>query len=380
MPLNKRFLQWLLILLILFLITACQKIEPLVNLTPEAQSGTNQPGQVTKTAFVASLPTSTPVGRKLTQADEFTVEQNQRLGRGITFIVSDEQGQADRNGALPDPGYFEAIKLAGFNSINLPIDWSIFTERDAPYQINQEGYEFIDEIINQMIELDLPVVLYFAGDEELQDSPRVHKDRFLSMWEQVADHYKKYPDSLYFGLYFNPQGTLGTTSWNEFANLAIVQIRKTNPERTIIVQASSFNISELFGFTLPDDDRNLIASFFYFTPFQFTFQGMFEGPDGNQPEPVTWTGSEEELKILRETMETAKKYSNGSARPVNIVAFTCADGADPVSRNLWINSVARFAEEYGISWSYLAFFMDPFSAYNIETDAWDQNILQALIP
>ncbi len=370
----------LFILIIFFLIPACQKIEPLVNLTPEAQSGTNQPEQVTKTAFVASLPTSTPAGRKLTQADELTFEQNQRLGRGITFILTDEEGQSNGLGALPETRYFEAIEQAGFNSVLLPIDWSIFTDMEAPYQISQEGFDYVDEIIDRLMDLELTVALYFAGDEELQDSPRVHKDRFLNMWEQVANHYKRYPDSLYFGLYFNPQGTLGTTSWNEFANLAIAQIRKTNPERTIIVQASSFNISELFGFTLPDDDRNLIASFFYFTPFQFTFQGMFEGPDGNQPEPVTWTGSEEELKILRETMETAKKYSNGSARPVNIVAFTCADGADPVSRNLWISSVARFAEEYGISWSYLAFFMDPFSAYNIETDAWDQNIFQALIP
>jgi endoglucanase len=368
------------VLLAFLLIPACQKTQPLVNLTPETVSNSDQPTQVTKTAFVASLPTSTPIGRILTDADKLTFEQNQRLGRAITFILTDEEGQSNGFGALPETRYFEAIEQAGFNSVLLPIDWSIFTDMDAPYQISQEGFDYVDEIIDRLMDLDLGVALYFAGDEELQDSPRVHKDRFLSMWEQVANHYKRYPDSLYFGLYFNPQGTLGATSWNEFANLAINEIRKTNPERTIIVQAGSFNPQEMITFELPEDDRGLIVSFFYFSPFQFTFQGMAQNPQGEGTEKVTWTGNDDEMKILQESMAFAQNYSGSSGRPTNIVAFTCSDGADPVSRNLWISSVARAAEEVGISWSYLAFFMDPFSAYDIDNDAWDQNILQALIP
>ncbi len=366
----------------LILLAACNTLQPLITQTPEEKSSSGKPALTTKTPLVANLPTSTPASRQLSEDDQNTFEQNRLLGRGITFIISDEEGQTNGFGALPETRYFEAIKQAGFNSINLPIDWSVFTETDPPYQIDPEGFEYVDEIIDRIMGLDMPVVLYFGGDQALQDLPRLHKDRFLSMWDQVADHYKGYPENLYFGLYFNPQGTLGTTSWNEFANLAITQIRKTNPGRTILVQTGTFNATTMVGFTLPEDDRGLIVSFFYFSPFQFTFQGMeFGGPNDEETDPIAWTASEEEVKLLQDTMETVKKYSGSSGRPANLVAFGCTEGADAVSRNLWISSVAREAEENDFSWGYLAFFMQPFSsAYDIEADAWDQNILQALIP
>lgn len=400
----KRLLSLFLLLLILFsLLAACSGSTPTSILGPNNQSGqdtSDSSATVTRTPLVVQLPTATAQGRVITEKDTFVYEQNQRLGKGIVLLPysmqeetqedQSEQEQPSRgderdeqhtpvfNLEFLNDGNFEIIKEAGFNSVILPVAWSYYANQDAPYEMDLIFLDSISTVIDRLIARNLNVVLYFDDYPELNDEPRLHQERFLAIWDQVADYLNGKPDQLLFGIYMNPQGTFASTSWNDTAIDAINIIRETNPERTLLLGADFFNPNFLPGFQLPEDDRNIIVTFSFFQPFQFTVQGMNDYLE--QFVGTTWNGTDEELALIHSTMDSVAKYSQNNARPVALTAFGCTQEAEKASRARWLHAVARAAEDRNMSWFYYAFADFPFSIFAFELNAWDQNALQALIP
>jgi endoglucanase len=375
-----------------------QEINPIFDETIAPDISGAGSGQVEKTPLVFTLPTSTPTGRELTAEDKETFEQNRLLGKGITLLLTQDEEMVPDQGVLPDDKYFQAIKDAGFTSVNIPMAWSYLSQAEAPYEIDPEAYLWLDPILEKLDKLDLTVVLYFAGFQEFEETPRVNTERFLMLWEQVADHYKNYPDNLFFGLYFIPSGTLSTT-WNDVANQAIAKIRETNPERIVVLGETFFGPGSgpetLISFKLPENDRHLILYLIYFDPFQLTFYGNFGDGDGdddgdndndqnNRPfptmAPITWTATDKEVKEITDFMNQSEQFTRTSGRPLNLLAFGCSNLSDEESCAKWINAVARAAEEIDMSWSYFAFINGPLSAYDYEKDTWDSTVINALFP
>src|SRR5262249_46526132 len=108
-----------------------------------------------------------------------------------------------------------------------------------------------------------------------------HKDRFLALWKQIAEHYKSAPDGVAFELLNEPKDKATTTVLNPIYAQAIALIRKSNPKRTLFVGPGKWNqASELVNLRLPDDDDNLIVTVHSYDPFYFTHQGAtWAGPD-----------------------------------------------------------------------------------------------------
>jgi len=385
------------IILFLLLLSACKpspKIVPLVP-GPGSEEVTSSGEDITtSTPLVAVLPTPTEPGRALTEEDQYVYEQNERLGRGIVVIPfsfddedDDETETVDVQSMLSaiaiESQHIRAIKDAGFDSVILPISWSYFAKEEPPYDLDGIFLDLIQQLVEDITAEGLNAVLYFDDYPELNDEPRVHTRRFLTIWEQIANHFKGFGDDLFFGIYMNPQGTFGNTTWNDTAIEAIELIRKTNPERTLMLGADFFSPNFLPGFKLPEDDRNLIITFSYFQPFQFTVQGLNNYLD--QFIGTTWDGTEEEIENLNSTMETVAKYSRNNARPISLTSFGVSNLADDASRAKWLNAVARAAEGRDFSWFYLGMANTseenfPFGIYDFQQSSWDQNALQALIP
>ena len=218
-------------------------------------------------------------------------------------------------------------------------------------------------------------------DEEINEAPLKHIDRFLAIWKQISEHYSSAPDSVYFELLNEPHGTLGTTSaWSDMAGQAIGVIRKMNPDRTIILGPGDWNsINQLDNLVLPADDRNLIITFHYYSPMQFTHQGA-DWVDGSAVwMGTTWDGNTTQKNAVLQDFDTALKWSQRQARPVFLGEFGAFSQADMPSRQRWTSFVAREAEKRGFSWAYWEF-CSGFGAYDLAKAQWNEPILQALIP
>lgn len=323
----------------------------------------------------------TPTLGEVDPADVRSYEQNRRLGRGINLGNALEAPTEGEWGMTLEEDFFRAIGQGGFDSVRVPIRWSNHAASEPPYTIDPAFFERIDWVIEQALKNDLAVVINMHHYQEMMDTPKEHRARFLAIWEQIAERYKDQPDSLFFEPLNEPNGALGLGStWNSVLNETIQLIRKTNPGRTIVLGPVNWNnISDLDELKLPEEDRNLIITFHYYQPFQFTHQGAEWVNGSDSWMGTTWTAKSIEKNAVISDIDFAFQWGKANHRPLFMGEFGAYSKADMDSRALWTDFVARKAEARGMSWAYWEFGAG-FGAYDREKDQWVNPIHHALIP
>jgi len=200
------------------------------------------------------------------------------------------------------------------------------------------------------------------------------------LWEQIADHYREYSADLLFELLNEPQDGLGPDVWNPLLKEAIRTIRETNPHRNIIVGSTDWcSISTLARLELPDEDRHIIVTVHYYSPFQFTHQGAEWVSGSGAWLGTTWQGTSQDKQAVMCDFDLAATWAERNNRPIYLGEFGAYGRADIHSRASWTGFVARQAEERGMSWAYWEFCAE-FGVYDTARNEWNQQILEALIP
>ncbi len=308
-------------------------------------------------------------------------QRNEAIGRGINLGNALEAPSEGSWGVVLKDHYFTKISKAGFDSVRIPIRWSNHAAPNKPYTINETFFKRVDWAINQALKNDLVVIIDIHHYEEILKDPLQHKSRFLAMWKQIAKRYKDYPNQLYFEILNEPNGQLKPALWNEFSNEAIRIIRKTNPNRTLIVGGANWNtIKQLENLKLPENDRNIIATFHHYAPFSFTHQGAeWIGSESHSWLGNKWMGTESEKQKMRNYFDQAAAWSEANDRPLYMGEFGVYGKADMDSRARWTAFICEEAERNNISWAYWEF-CSGFGAYNPHSETWYPQLLKALIP
>ena len=304
---------------------------------------------------------------------------NQKLGRGINLGNALEAPKEGDWGVRIKDDYFQIIRDAGFNSVRIPVRWSNHTLKKMPNVIDKNFFARVDEVVEQALDRDLTVILNIHHYEEIMKEPAEQRDRFLFFWKQIAEHYRNYPDNLYFELLNEPNGDLKAKEWNELINAVIPVIRESSPDRILIIGPGEwYNISQLSNLSLPENDRAIIVSFHYYEPFNFTHQGAEWTPGMDAYLGTTWSGSEQELKRLSDDFANAAKWAQRNNRPLYLGEFGAYSKADMDSQARYTAAVVSEAEKQGISWAYWEF-CSGFGAYDLSHRKWYEPLLKALI-
>jgi endoglucanase len=306
-------------------------------------------------------------------------ERNNRIGRAVNLGNALEAPNEGEWGVTLQEEYFPLIKNAGFTAVRIPIRFSNHAAVEAPYTIDAAFLERVDWAVNNALDQGLVVIVDMHHYLEIFEKPLEHKERFLAMWKQIAEHYQDYSPDLYFELLNEPNGQLTTGLWGQFAAETVEMIRLTNPTRPIIVGPGEWNSAVQLQFFTPPEDANLIITFHYYSPFQFTHQGA-EWASGSEAWMGTkWNGSDTQRLVMRSDFNRAAMWGKEHNRPIFLGEFGAYSKADMDSRALWTDSVARTAEELGITWSYWEF-CSGFGVYDSAAGRWNEAILNALIP
>lgn len=356
-------------ILLTILVMSCHSIyEP--QQTPKQPSFTSSP---TKIPMPSPAPSPTIPNKPIFQKSLW-------IGRGVNLGNALEAPEEGAWGVVLQEEYFQLIKDAGFNSVRIPVRWSAHADQQAPFTIQTAFFDRVDWAVNQAISRDLTVVLNMHHYEEIYEDPKSHAQRFLALWAQISDHYKNYSDHLFFELLNEPHNALILESWNHLAQEAITLIRKTNPDRPIIVGPGDWNsISHLDYLKLPEEDQNLIVTFHYYQPFRFTHQGAEWVSGSNAWLGTRWNGSDIELQSIRFDFLSASLWGKAHNRPIYLGEFGAYSKADIDSRALWTSAVARTAEAYGFTWAYWEFCAG-FGVYDPSLRQWNLPIKNALLP
>lgn len=307
-------------------------------------------------------------------------ELNARLGRGVNLGNALEAPREGEWGMVLQADYFRLIREVGFEHVRVPIRWSAHAETAPPYTVDPAFFERVDWVIEQARKHELLVVLNMHHYDEIFADPQGHAERFKAIWQQIAERYKDQPPEVMFELLNEPHDALTPARWNALAAETLAVARESNPNRVVVIGPGDWNShTALNRLSLPEDDAQIIVTFHYYLPFQFTHQGAEWVSGADAWLGTTWEPTALERTMLQVDMQQVGRWAEAQGRPLYLGEFGAYSKAPQDSRVRWTEAVARAAEAEGFSWAYWEFGAG-FGVYDRQRQAWNTDILEALIP
>lgn len=298
------------------------------------------------------------------------------LRRGINVLGYDPIWEDAAKGRFQER-HFDEIRRGGFDFVRVNLHG--FKHMDANNRLSAAWLERLDWIVGNATEAGLSVILDEHDFNACAEDVPACRTRLAAFWRQVAPRYRNAPPSVKFELLNEPHGPLDAATWNAMLVDLLAVVRETNPTRTVVIGPTRWNnFNELPTLKLPENDRNILVTFHYYEPFQFTHQG------------ASWTDMEEVSGIpftdadraqIGKDFDKVAAWARANNRPILLGEFGAYDkGGTPTDmRVAYTNAVAREAEARGFAWAYWQFDSD-FIAWDMAKDGWVEPIHEALIP
>jgi endoglucanase len=279
-----------------------------------------------------------------------------------------------------DAEHFDICQQAGFTALRLPIQWVAHMAKNSSFTVAPALFERVDWALEQAGKRGMALILDNHLDPELMADPPAYRERFLALWQQLAEHYQAAPPDMLFEVLAEPIQNLEPL-WNEYVAQALSVIRESDPTRAVIVGPTHYNnLRRLHALQLPESDRHLIVTIHQYYPVEFTMQGEMWLSEGN---PEAWLGTQftatdEERHLFEQGFDAVAAWGKEHERPIFLGEFGTTDNADAASRLRWTRLNREEAEKHDFSWGYWSF-AHSFSVYDIQTRHWRTALLEALI-
>ncbi len=367
------FTRVLMVLAVLAMAAACDG-------TDDAVVGMNPGGNTGLDAF-PPMPSDNPPGASSAARATATA-----LARGVNFgdmLEAPKEGDWDLT--VRDE-YIAVTAAAGFASVRLPVRWSNHAAARAPFTIEPQFFARVESVVDKLLAKGLYVVLDMhhyrqldadaLDDGEFPVDSAILEQRFLILWQQIAERFRNKNDHLLFELYNEAHGRLTPPRWNDLAARALNVVRKSNLSRIVVVGPTDWNSAEALASLRLPNDANLIVTFHNYEPFRFTHQGA-EWVSPVLPTGVTCcTASQQAEAIAPLTM--AKAWSDARRYPIFLGEFGAYSKADMTSRVNFTRLVRDQAEARSISWSYWEL-AHGFGIYDPVAHLWRTPLKDALL-
>ncbi len=306
------------------------------------------------------------------------------LRRGVNLANYFEAPKGEVWNAIPlSRDMITAARKAGFDHIRLPVRWNDRASATSPYTIDPNYFKQIDEVVGWCREEGMGVLIDMHHHDPLMLDPDGQKENFVALWEQIAAHYQHQGPQVWFELLNEPNGKMekDAAAWNRLIAPAIAAIRKSNPDRRIVIGAIEWNnVDQIDKLELPSDP-NLVLTIHWYKPYEFTHQGADFDVANNTGRWLgkTWTGTKEERQLIHSGFKKVWRWSQRHQIPVYLGEFGVYNKAGMADRAQWTAEVVNQAEHYGFSWSYWSFNAG-FGVYNHDRKEFYPELLKALFP
>lgn len=306
----------------------------------------------------------------------------------------------------------DAQKLAGwgFDHIRLPVDEvEIFTEK-GEWKEKERG--LIHKAVEWCKDLNMRVILdfhilrshYFNDTENMTLwSSKAEQDKLSDMWKKLSAEFNQYPNSLLAYELLNEPVPDTPGQWNKLSSRLINELRVLEPDRMIVLDASSHSsIGALNTLEIPQNDPNIILSVHFYTPHllthyqagwwpalkRLTIKLHYPGQlvshqdvdtirDSENLRVVNYYNGYYDKAILTEKIQIALDKSKETGLQIHIGEVGCIENTDPTVRLNWMSDVAAICKEHNVAfsvWGYKA----GFGIMNDNGTAKDQRVIDVL--
>jgi len=272
--------------------------------------------------------------------------------------------------------HMQAIRDGGFDHVRMNLH--AFAHMDAENRLSAQWLRQLDELVDAALKAGLQVILDEHNFNECAKDVAPCRAKLLAFWRQVAPHFRTAPDAVLFEILNEPNGAADAV-WNDMLAENLAVIRESNPTRRVVVGPKFWNsMDHLDSLRLPEADRQLIVTFHYYKPMEFTHQGASWTPQFKDLSGVTW-GTAAERERLQKDFDRVRAWADRTGRPILLGEFGALESAGMAQRVAWTAAVARAAEARGFGWSYWQFDSD-FVLWDMKADGWVKPIHGALVP
>src|SRR5262245_2128926 len=308
------------------------------------------------------------------------------IGRGVNFGNMLEAPTEGAWGLTVTDDFIDKAAAAGFTSVRLPVRWSNHASVEAPFTIDAAFLGRVDSIIDKLLAKGLVVIVNIHHYRQLDGDALDPAERpvagaavdvrFVMLWEQLATHFQGRSARLVFELYNEPHGRLNGEPWNVLAARALRVVRKTNPERVVVIGPTSWNGAGDLRLLKVPNDANLIATVHNYAPVLFTHQGA-EWISPGLPVGATCCSSSQEAEMTA-PLDVAKAWSTAKRYPVYVGEFGAYSKGDDASRIQFNRKMRQAMEGRGMSWTYWEFAAG-FGVYDPVNRSFRQGLLNSLL-
>src|ERR1035438_5216249 len=235
----------------------------------------------------------------------------QHLKRGINasqwFAQSSRDYSAARTDRYTDADDIALIAKLGFDNVRLSID-------AAPLEgwprgqdgLNAEFLARLDKAVDTMLADGLAVQIDLHPEDSWKQQLRTGNDqvdRLTALWRRLAAHYAtRDPERVFFEILNEPEVN-DPYRWAGIQARLAAAIRNSAPRNTLIATGANYSgIADLLALH-PLSDGNVIYTFHFYNPTEFTHQGASWGPawwiyTHGVPYPATESSMREILKLV----------------------------------------------------------------------------------
>lgn len=286
------------------------------------------------------------VGVYTAQAQITAQEAVKAMGRGINMgNTLDAPNYEGEWGTEARKYYFDMYADAGFKTVRIPITWNKRFGTTAPYTVDTNFFKRLDTIISWSLNHDLYTIINIHHDGWVKDANTFesNKERLFALWDQIIEHYKDYPEKLFFEILNEPHSDASLTKEqvDEVNSTVLSAIREVNPTRIVVYSGTGWgSSSDMMGVSIPaTDDDYLMATYHSYDPWNFA--GQSQG---------TW-GTASDKQSMIDQMARVKEWSQENNMPVLIGEFGAMHDCHFNSRMLYYATYAEQALAHDLAFT-----------------------------
>jgi aryl-phospho-beta-D-glucosidase BglC (GH1 family) len=300
---------------------------------------------------------------------------------------------------------FKIVKDWGFNTVRLPVDYTLFESDDEPFRYDENKLKYIDKCVQWAEKNGLYIIVdlhkapghSFAHKErdtnDIWDKNSESRKRFIRIWEFIADRYSKSGDKVIYEVLNEPVAEKAA-EWNAVALDGVKAIRKYDKKRWIVVESNKWASVHTFKDLKVLSDKKIIYSFHFYEPIVVTHQmaewtGFFKNdiykklvnypgrPAGMKGIAAKVLKTEKDFSIffkeqdrewgiqeLEKMINLAVKFQKSNNVPILCGEFGCVAHASPKTRLNWTKDVISIFKAHRISYTY-------WNYKNMDFGLWD---------
>ena len=341
-----------------------------------------------------------------------SLQSNFEITRGVNIShwlsQSKDRGELRKSKFGRDEVAF--LKKMGFDHLRLPVDEEqLFTPSG---DIDTETVGLIHQAISWCREFQMRIIFdfhilrshYFNDTENMTLwSSKAEQDKLSDMWKKLSAEFNQYPNSLLAYELLNEPVPDTPGQWNKLSSRLINELRVLEPDRMIVLDASSHSsIGALNTLEIPQNDPNIILSVHFYTPHllthyqagwwpalkRLTIKLHYPGQlvshqdvdtirDSENLRVVNYYNGYYDKAILTEKIQIALDKSKETGLQIHIGEVGCIENTDPTVRLNWMSDVAAICKEHNVAfsvWGYKA----GFGIMNDNGTAKDQRVIDVL--